>query len=203
MSDPFVERALRHLRGHLSGVLRFGEHVRPLKVVVAPDGRLVAPVMVAMTQSFDTVLSLPDDNDESLHVQVTLEPFEERGPFGHLADRWRMYHGEPPDVRWALMAIDAARFEEQFLDGIGLQRPNPLAGDEARLCKAINGRRDDLRRACERTIARRLDEPVLVGVDPLGFDVRGAFEIFRLDADPPIPDGATAMRLFETMAADR
>lgn len=189
------------MRAHLSGDLRFGEHVRPLKFIVADDGRLVAPVMVAMIECFDTVLALPDDNPESLHVQVALEPFDEHGPHGRVADRWRAYHGEPPDVRWAFLDIDAARLDGLFIDGLALRQPNALAADEPALCKAFNARRDDVRRVCERRLGKRIEEPVVVGVDPLGFDVRGTFDVFRLEVDEPMTDATSVRRAFDAMAA--
>ena len=101
----------------------------------------------------------------------------------HLADRWRIYHGEPEDVRWAIMHIEAGRLDGIFYDGDGLLLPNALGGVEASICRWANDELvDGLRTAClaEREIEIR--EPRLVGVDPLGFDVRGRFEVVRLDA---------------------
>ncbi|MBT8486702.1 MAG: hypothetical protein KJO43_14070 [Phycisphaerae bacterium] len=135
MTDDLVARAHAFLRGHTRADLRFDEHVRPIKYVIASDGRLVAPVMVAMLQSVDTVLFVPEIAEGAMEVQVTLVPFEEDGPGGALADRWRIHHGDPPDVRWAHMDIDAARFDESVLDGDALVQPNPLSGDEPALCR--------------------------------------------------------------------
>src|SRR4051794_25044944 len=112
MSDASIENAYAFLRRHTRGELRFDEHLRPLKFVIVPDGRLVAPAMVAMLQSVDTVLFVPACAENAMEIQVTLEPFEERGPDAASADRWRIYHGEPDDVRWAYLSIDAARFED-------------------------------------------------------------------------------------------
>ena len=40
-----------------------------------------------------------------------------------------------------------------------------------------------------------------MGVDPLGFDVRGRFDIVRLDADPEIADESDAYAALEDLAA--
>ncbi|HMN97500.1 MAG TPA: hypothetical protein PKC43_14165 [Phycisphaerales bacterium] len=202
MSESDVaDAAHRSLRRTLSGDLRFDEHVRPLRFVIAPEGHLVAPVMVAMLESVDAVLMLPSEAEAleeplpdpsgepaagvrrqmPLQLQVSLEPFDPSGPRGGLADRWRAYHGEPEDVRWALMAIDAARTGVHFLDGLALMRPNPLAAIEARACRALNARRDALREACRERLGVSIEAPVAVGVDPGGIDVRGAFEVRRLE----------------------
>lgn len=186
MSDAIIERAHDFLRANLSGRIRFDGDAVAIKVVVAPDGRIAAPVMVAMIRAVETVLELPDDSEESLHLMVTLEAFEEHGPRGSLADRWRIYHGDPPDVRWAVMTIDAARFQSHFIDGEALQRPNPLAEVEPALLRQLNqGDRVLLRRAC---IAANLDSerPLAVGIDDRGLDVRRAFEVVRVRFPEPL-----------------
>jgi hypothetical protein len=120
MIDPELREPLSWLHGHLSGLLQFDENVLPMKVVIDQEGRLVSPVMVAMLTAEQTVLYLPDEEASSLHLMVSLERFDEDGADGHLADRWRIYHGEPDDVRWAIMHIEAARLNGIFYDGDGL-----------------------------------------------------------------------------------
>jgi hypothetical protein len=174
------------LRANLSGVLAFDEHVRPLKIVIAPDGRVVAPVMVGMIEAADTVLFLPEESDDALQIQVTLAPFEERGEGGALADRWRIYHGEPPDVRWAVLVLDAARLGEQVFDGDALRQPNALAKQEASLCRVLNEKHTDaVRELCVRRVSKRIENPRVVGVDQDGMDVRGQFEVYRIEAPAP------------------
>jgi hypothetical protein len=178
-----IEDGIAFLRGHLSGLLRFDGDQRPIKVVVALDGSLVASVMVAMLRSIDTTLFLPDEEPEAMHLQVTLEEFQERGPHGAMADRWRIYHGDPPDVRWARITIDAARHDGLFLDGEALMRPNPLATVEPALCRALNAQcLETLRDACRRQREIVLERPVVVGIDPFGLDVRGTFDVIRLES---------------------
>ena len=181
----FIVEAQQYLRTHLGGILGFdGEYV-PIKLVVAPDGALVAPVMVAMLRSFDVTLFLPDEGDDSMHMQVTLEEFGEKGerdgvPNGALCDRWRIYHGEPEDVRWARVSIDAARFQGRMFDGLALMVPNPLAGIEPGVCRRVNAEfREALRAAAAANAGLEIEDPRLVGVDPLGFDVRGRFDVVR------------------------
>jgi hypothetical protein len=180
---PSIDEAYEFLRGHTTADLRFDEHTRPIKYVISPgDGRLVAPVMVAMLQSADTVLFVPDFADEAMEIQVTLEPFEEHGSRGALADRWRIYHGEPHDVRWALLSIDAARYAGLVIDGRALMRPNPLAAAEGRICRDMNQDRDTLRRLCAHfsPTHMEIESPIMVGIDPSGFDVRARFDVVRV-----------------------
>jgi hypothetical protein len=181
--DPEVRPPLDWMHGHLAGTFSFDENIMPMKVVVDHEGRLVSPVMVAMLTSEQTVLYLPDEGESTLHIMVTLEQFDENGTDGHLADRWRIYHGEPDDVRWAIMHIEAARLDGVFYDGDGLLVPNALGGVEANICRWANEELvDGLRAACLREREIEIKEPRLVGVDPLGFDVRGRFDVVRLDS---------------------
>ncbi|MHC4809916.1 MAG: hypothetical protein ACYTEV_06065 [Planctomycetota bacterium] len=199
MHDPTVDAAHAFLRGHSTAEIRFDEHLRPLHYVVAPDGLLVAPVMVAMLQSMDTVLFVPECSEDAMELSVTLLPLEEHGPEGGLCDRWRIFHGDPPDVRWARMSIDAARYAGMVIDGEALMRPNPLAAEEAAICREVNtGRLEDLRRAAERVSGVDVPEPRLVGVDPGGLDVRARFGVIRVplavDAEGGEAGDAAAVR---------
>ena len=178
--------AIAFLRGNLSGLLRFDTEYMPIRVVIAPDGRLVASVMESMLRSTDCALHLPEEPDDRdndvIQLMVTLDRFEESGTDGELADRWRIYHGDPPDVRWATMAIDFCKFRDLAIDGEAMMQPNPLAEDEPSICRRFNeSAGDDLRRLVLRSAEVELEDPKIVGVDSLGFDVRGRFEIARID----------------------
>lgn len=191
--DPDIQTVLEYLHGHLEGLIRFDENVIPIKIVIDQEGRIVAPVMVAMLTAGDTVLHMPDEEDDSLHIMVTLEGFEETGVDGELADRWQIYHGEPDDVRWAIMHIDAARLDGLFYDGDALLVPNPLAGCEAAICRWANQDLvEGMQRACFEQHEVELNDPRLVGVDPLGFDVRGRFQVMRLTSPEYLADEEAA-----------
>ncbi len=196
-----AEEAHGFLRSHTTGDLRFDEQCRPLKYVVGPDGRLVAPVMYAMLHCVDAVLCVPCDAEDAMQIQVTPAPLDAEGPDGGLTDRWRIYHGDPPETHWAQFGIDAARFSRWVIDGPALVRPNPLAADESRLCREVNqNHADTLRRFCTQAADIDVEAPTLVGVDPLGFDIRRRFDVVRAPAPSPMttPDevlstlGATA-----------
>lgn len=201
MTDrDILNQALVFLRGHSRGDFRFEEHIRPMKYVVAPDGRLVAPAMVAMLQAVDTVLFVPEYADDAMELMVTLSALDERGPDGALTDRWRIYHGEPEDVRWAFMHIDAAKFRSLVIDGDALTTANTLAADEPRICKRMNAQHvSDLRRMCAHFANFTLEKPVMVGIDPLGLDVRAAFDVVRIPALEPMKSTADIDRVLAEM----
>lgn len=190
-----LKQAAEHLHAWTTGDLRFDEHIRPIRYVFAPDGRLVAPMMVAMLQAAETVVHVPVADESAMELLVSTCEFEEDGAEGRLADRWRIYHGDPPDVHWAFMSIDLVRFHGMVIDGEALQLPNPLATIEPSLCGEINREHSNTVRA---SVARQLnvetEDPRIVGIDPRGIDVRARFDVMRLSLDPLVtnPDDAAA-----------
>ena len=201
MDEPdIIESAQRFLKSQTTGDLRFDEHYRPLRYVIGPAGRIVAPVMTAMLQAQETVLFVPEVEDGAMELLVTLTEFDADGPDGALTDRWRIYHGEPEDVYWAFFDLDAVRFHDSVIDGEALVKPNPLAKDEARICKEVNEKhREDLKRVCDVIFHAEVADPYLVGVDPLGFDIRRRFDVLRLDAPQPIPTADDVQRVLKEL----
>ncbi len=180
MRDEAVDRTLDFLHANLRGHIRFDGDRVPIKVIVAPDGHVVAPVMEAMLRSVEVVLELPDDGDQGLQLMVTPERLDPEGEHAGLCDRWRAYHGDPEDVRWALMQIDASRFGQWFVDGEALMQANPLAKEESALLRTLNAQpRAFLKAYC--TVCKvDCKDPVAVGVDPGGIDIRRAHDTARL-----------------------
>jgi len=188
-----LEQAVTHLHMWTTADFRFDEHIRPIRYVFASDGRIVAPAMAAMLQATETVLHVPVADESAMEVLVSLEVFDEDGPTGALVDRWRIYHGDPPDVNWVLMSLDLARFHGMVIDAEGLQQANPLSEVEPRLCGEINREHADAIRVA---IAKHLDveaqDPRIVGIDPRGIDIRAKFDVVRLPLDPLVTDADAA-----------
>jgi hypothetical protein len=83
-------------------------------------------------------------------------------------------------VRWASATIDSGRFNGWFMDEGALSQANPLAADEAALLRQLNAPpRSTLKALCA---AARVDcaEPLAVGVDPGGIDIRRLHDVARL-----------------------
>lgn len=180
-----MDEAWKFLRRNTTATLRFGEHLQDVSYVLCHDGGMVIPVMVAMLQPQDMVMYVPEYAEDCMEMHVSLEQFSEEGEGGACVDRWQMYHGEPPDVQWAKVVIDAARFHEMFVDGEGLQRANELAKDETVLCKEANSDSANLTRVCAKVSNVEVASPTMVGIDPLGIDIRARFGIVRLEPEVP------------------
>lgn len=154
--------------------------------VINRHGVLVIPVMVAMLQPCDIVMFIPEYCDDCMEMHISVQEFKEEGENASLADRWQVYHGLSPDVQWATVEIDAARFHEAFIDGEQLQRENPMFAFEPELCKDLNENHvEHLIEICKKHTNVAVQDPVVVGVDPLGFDIRASFGIIRVPASTP------------------
>lgn len=202
-ADQIIDDACAFLRTYTTGDLRFDEHFRPIKFVRTPEGRLVTNVMEAMLQTVDTTLYVPACNEEALELDVSIERFDEDGEHGAHVDRWQIYHGEPPDVRWAFVDIDAGRYHESVIDGAALMTANPLAADEPSLCRWINTEYgDQLAALCEHVLGAEIESPLVVGIDPGGMDVRRRFEVVRIPAAKPFDDADAARHVLTAMFAE-
>ena len=178
------ESAWKFLRSNTTATIKFGEHTRNLSYVIAKTGELIIPAMVAMLQPCDTVMFVPDYSDDCMELHVSLRQFFATGEDGLLSDRWNVYHGESPDVQWAMVDIDAARFHDMFIDGESMCRENCLAEIEPALCKELNATyKDAVRNLCSENTSVDVFDPVVVGVDSLGLDVRASFGIIRVTAN--------------------
>lgn len=189
----FPETALLTLKRWTRGDLRHDELTTPIQFAAAPDGRLIAAVSSDMLAAADCALSIPDETEPQLELSVTMLGFEAIGGAESNSDRWKIYHGTPPHGKWALLDIDMARFRGAILDGDCLQKTNPLAGSEPRLCGLLNREHSDkVHAALQSALGVEAEDPRVVGLDPLGLDIRNRFDVVRLEFPEPITDPAVA-----------
>ncbi len=197
--DP-VARGHSMLRRDHRGTLQFDEHFVPIKYVIDPEtGRLVAPVMVAMLTAAETILFVPEEDENALQMLVSLEAIDENHA---MVDRWRIFHGEPEDVRWAEIWIDMAKLQGMVVDGDALMEGNPLAEAEPRLCKLLNEDIDALRAMTAHRGGMEIESPKCVGVDQQGVLVRAKFDIVRVWFDTIAESEAEARELIEQLIAE-
>ena len=187
------------IRSHFKGELNFDDNIERLGYIISPEGRLVAPVMVAMLHSVQTVLSIPDEGEPDIAMLLTLEELSPAEKNGALPDHWRIYHGDPPDVNWAFLNIDMARMGEYILDGEALKLSNPLADQQAPVLRTMNQDPHLIRRICHEVLTVQIDAPVMVGFDPEGFDIRGTFEVFRIPTPTLMNSAEQAIMTFESL----
>lgn len=187
--SPGTPDALRHLRSHAAGALHFDDLILKRAVALDPStGDPVTPVPPAVLAAEHVVLHLPEESDDAL--QLLVHPIELNPDTDAACDRWRIYHGQPRDPRWARLEIQSGRLGPAVFDADDLRRPNPLRDAEPRLCSLLNADQAALSALCVRETRVTPTDPRAVGVDPDGLDIRARFGIIRIDLDPPA-DAAT------------
>jgi hypothetical protein len=193
-----LEHALDVLRSTREAVLAFEENFIPIKTTMERStGRLVASAPVATFFAAEHVVFVPEEAEDALQLLVSPEEIEE----GAETDRWTAYHGEPEHVRWAVMWIDSAKHGPWVFDGEAMTIPSALAPAEAGLVRGLNARRAELHALCRRLHGVDPEDPVCVGVDPHGIDVRARFGVLRAPFAQAADGPEHAERLIEKLLA--
>ncbi len=143
------------------------------------SGRVVFPSSELVFGAEERVLYVPEEASEALQL-LLVDPTRPDPDTEESCDRWKAYHGTPEHPRWASCAIESGRLEGAVVEGELLMTPNPLRSVEARVCKRLNADRPLLTRLCTRFAGVEVPEPLCVGVDPGGLDVRARFGIVRV-----------------------
>lgn len=201
MPDQAASAALSHLRAHHSGMLIADEVSHPTKYVL-DGGRLVFPAPGTVLEAFELVLFVPrEDPADEPELQLMLEaaaldPASDAG-----ADRWRVYHGEPRLTKWAACRVTGARFDRAVVEAEEFRLENPLAAAEPGLCKRLNADRAALTAIC-RPRGVEPKDPVAVGIDPEGIDVRARFGILRVPLPRAAADAQEAGAMIDAMLRD-
>lgn len=179
---PTPAEALQQLRRSRVGTLFADEAIFPVAFVTdGATGRLVFPVAPQALDAGQHVLQVPEESDDAMQLLLTLHPIDREAH--EACDRHLAYHGSPRASAWVAASIDSAKWSGLVYDGLALNVPNALREAEPKLVKRANADRDALRGACARRAGVEPAEPLCVGVDPDGLDVRARFGIVRVAFD--------------------
>ena len=186
-----INRATRLLRGHTTGTLVADTLPHEIRYIVDPTtGSLVLTAEESMLDAQDVVLVLPEDRfDAPIRVSLDLSTNIDEEP----CDRFLAYHLHQPSSIWARGAINFAKLESgEVISDEQLQTPNGLADELPSLCKKLNNDRKALASICSLLTKATIEEPTAVGVDPIGFDVRGRYGVLRVEFPSPVKDAGEA-----------
>lgn len=195
--------AIRALRDHRTGVLLADGLVLPVRFVIdGRTGRLVFPCGAAVLDAEELVLHVPEERDDALQLLIHAAPTDP-GADG-ACDRWLGAFGTPDVARWASCTVESGRLGGAVIDGDVLTLVNPLCAAEPALCRRLNADRAALTRLCTRFAGVEVPEPLCVGMDPGGVDVRARFGVVRVPfaVDAATPAQADA-RLSDMLAQVR
>lgn len=195
----------RILRGNYGGALQLGDRPLPVKYVLDPStGCPVIPLSadgpdaIPDEDADSLVIMIPDEGDESLQLQcsvVDIDPRTHEAPDRHL-----IYHGPSHQRRWGLLRVQAARVANKVFDALLIVAANPLRTAEPSLCKWANSRKEALAQLAKSRLTGGGDLSVMVGIDPMGIDLRTRFGPQRIDFETPAMDISQAQsRLHELL----
>lgn len=178
--EPTAAEAVRALRAYAQGHLMLGGDRRwPVRFVWdRRGGRLAFPLPADGAGEGEAQLLVPDEHDPAAAALLTIE---EAGSLpGALEIRFEIYHGRAESARWGVGTVEALRYHGEAFDREALELTDGLVEEEPALCRELNGDVDRLRVLCEVGARAQVDEPVAVGVDPDGVDVRARFGVVRV-----------------------
>lgn len=198
--DETPASALRVLRRYHAGTLAFDERISPVRFIIdGRNGRLVMPIEPVAADALEHVLYAPDQAGPEIEAILSPHPIE--AEFDEALDRWAAYHGRTTERRWVSCDLETLRTGGWVYDGEGVMVGNLFRGDEPALVRRLNKDAGALASACRRVAGADVADPLAVGVDPDGVDVRARFGIVRLEFASPAGDADEAGRLIEAMLA--
>jgi hypothetical protein len=187
---------LREVRRHREGVMIACGQARAVRVVIdGRSGHLVTPVEPIELRADEMVVFLPRESDDT--VQLLCRPEEIGAAKEEVCDRWGAYHGKTDLRRWARLVIEGGKRDEWVANGAELAVPSVLRLAEGGLVRLLNADPRALGAACERLARMKVADPLAVGVDPHGVDVRARFGIVRLEFEAAACDEAGATRMIQ------
>lgn len=187
---------LRELRRHLESMLLFDGHASTGGVrfiIDDPSGRLVMAVEPVVLSASEFTLFVPEERDGAPQLMLSVAPADPAsGPWAAACDRWQIYHGRTTLRGWAVASIECARRGDDVIDADDLAVPNPLTAAGRELRERAGANPAALIAACNRQAKVPVADPVIVGIDPWGVDVRARFGIVRLEfaEEAATPDAA-------------
>lgn len=185
------------LRRHSAGVLNCDGTIANIRYVLGEDGAPITSGRAGLLAGDATVLFIPADVPDVLEMLVSVEAVDSESAN---ADRWRIYHGRPSESAFYRLRIDAGKWRGQVFEGEQLAQPNPLASVEPALCRWMNSEhRADLMAMSQFFNGVAIDEAILVGVDPTGFDIRAKAGIIRIDSLERLENEQQARTVLERM----
>lgn len=174
---------LAHLRAHSHGTLLADGHPFSVRYVIdAKRSRLLFNVEPIVLDAAEHTLHVPEESPTvgaELELLLDASALPTSDP---LIDRWLAAHapldplatdvGKAPHTHWLAGLVDTARFGGQIFDGLDLG--NPLGDREPAYRRRINADRGWLGRLCADRVGIVPVEPLCLGLDPDGLDVRAA-----------------------------
>ena len=179
--EPTPADAVRALRANARGHLLIDEdRRRPVRYVIDRQrGVLVFPLPGDSAGIGEAQLLVPDEHDPTVAALLSIETTSSLPAAVEI--RFEIYHGRAHEAHWGVATVEALRYHAEAYDRQEFSLTDALVAHEPSLCRALNAQAPGLRAMCEALAGARVEEPVAVGVDPDGLDVRARFGIVRIE----------------------
>lgn len=179
--EPTPADAVRALRANARGHLLIDEdrRLQARYVFDRQRGVLVFPLPGDSVGIGEAQLLVPDEHDPTVAALLSIETAASLPAAVEI--RFEIYHGRAHEAHWGVATVEALRYHAEAYDRREFGLTDPLAAHEPALCRELNAKAVGLRAMCEALAGTRVEEPVAVGVDPDGFDVRARFGIVRIE----------------------
>lgn len=193
-----LKRARSLLRAHTTGTLLCDGIPTPIAYIIDPStGGLILCAEHEMFEADDCVLAIPED---SFSCPMRVNLMIEEMPESIASDRYIAYHLRQDRPVWARGQISFAKIDSGGVaDGEQLMTPNPLLDALPHLCKRLNADRKALREVCKLLTRAEIENPIAVGVDEEGSDIRAEFGVVRMNWPGPVEDADECERVIASL----
>ncbi len=197
-SKDTLKRARSLLRAHTTGTLLCDGTPTPILYIIDPaSGELVLCAEHEMLGADDCVLAIPEDSFTCpMRVNLTIQEM----PESIASDRYIAYHLRQDRPIWARGTISFAKVDSGGVaDGEALMTPNPIHNAIPKLCKRLNADQQALREVCKLLARAEIENPIAVGVDEEGSDIRAEFGVVRMNWPGPVEDADECERVIASL----
>lgn len=207
MLDPnadILHRAMHLMRSAWSCTLLFDETPFETQCMIDPrSGQFLVATVNDAFQASDVTIACPRDSfDTRLRISIQLDQTVSEEQY----DRFTAYHLPATTPLLACASYEYAKLDSgEVITPDQCSLINPLVDQYGPLCRTLNTDRDRLSHLCLSISGVEHEQPLAVGVDPDGIDVRASFGLVRLKLPDQIvnPDDAlsTIQALLESCDA--
>lgn len=186
---PQQDTPARIVRSHHEGDVLFGDRRGAARFIITEDGdRLVIGLEGAAARAGEATIVAPSETNTALELGLELRVIDD--PESHWeCDRWRAYHAQvqSPQTVFAYGKVFGVRASGVVYDAGEIDLTNTLGRDANAGVRTINQAQRDrgvLAALCERE-GTPVQDPVCVGLDQWGIDIRARFGVLRVGCDRP------------------
>jgi len=197
-SSSSLDRARHLIRALHEATLLYDQTPMETRFMVDPrSGDLIVAIEDDALAADDIVLACPRDAfDTPIRISITLSDTVDE----EQRDRYTTYLLPPTPPLLAIGSVSFVKLDSgEVFEPEELALANPLVGDLGALCRRLNADRAALAALCRTLAGADFEDPLAVGVDDRGIDVRASHGVARLELPAPVADTDEAQRVLDAL----